>query len=70
MQQVKDALALINGTTGETDHAITVTLNGVKITSGILDNGITYAPVRAVAEALGAQVTYDAASRTVNLVRE
>lgn len=70
VQQVKDALALINGTTGGTDQAITVTLNGVKITSGILENGITYAPVRAVAEALGAQVTYDAASRTVNLVRE
>lgn len=70
VQQVKDALALINGTTGGTDQAIAVTLNGVKITSDLLENGITYAPVRAVAEALGAQVTYDAASRTVNLVRE
>lgn len=70
VQQVKDALALINGTTGGTDQAISVTLNGVEITRGLLENGITYAPVRAVAEALGAQVTYDAASRTVNLVRE
>ncbi|MNL71058.1 hypothetical protein D3C87_1961520 [compost metagenome] len=63
-------MALINGPGSETDPDITVTLNGVKITSGLLENGTTFAPVRAVAEALGAKVSYDAANRTVNLVRE
>ncbi|WP_054941705.1 M15 family metallopeptidase [Paenibacillus ihuae] len=70
VQQVKDALALINGTGSETDPAITVTLNGVKITSGFLEDGTTFAPVRAVAEALGAKVSYDPVNRTVNLVGE
>ncbi|AIQ54127.1 M15 family metallopeptidase [Paenibacillus sp. FSL R7-0331] len=70
VQQVKDALAVINGTAPGAHQAVMVTLNGVQITSGMLENGTTYAPVRAVAEALGASVTYDAASRTVKLVRE
>jgi peptidoglycan L-alanyl-D-glutamate endopeptidase CwlK len=70
VQQVKDALTRINGTGSEADPAITVTLNGVKITSGLLENGTTYAPVRAVAEALGATVAYDAVNRMVKLVKE
>ncbi|WP_165861449.1 N-acetylmuramoyl-L-alanine amidase [Paenibacillus paeoniae] len=34
---------------------------------GTLKNGVTTVPVRAVAEALGAKVTWDAATRTVNI---
>ncbi|MNC78077.1 hypothetical protein D3C75_1302040 [compost metagenome] len=50
------------------DVEISITLNGVKLTAGVLDNGTTYVPVRALAEALGAKVTYDPASKTVNVV--
>ncbi|MOA10026.1 hypothetical protein D3C78_1298960 [compost metagenome] len=52
------------------DVKVTITLNGTKLTDGVLDTGITYVPVRALAEALGAKVTYDAASKTVNVVKE
>ncbi|WP_150266175.1 M15 family metallopeptidase [Paenibacillus tepidiphilus] len=65
-QQVKDALAVINGGSGQADE-LTISLNGRKITAGILENGTTMAPVRAVAEALGAKVTYDPLTRTVNI---
>ncbi|GGG06672.1 hypothetical protein GCM10010912_59160 [Paenibacillus albidus] len=44
-----------------------VKVNGVKIADGILDKGITYVPVRVLAEALGVQVGYDSATRTVEL---
>lgn len=67
-QQEKEVLARINGNAGEDNNKATITLNGRKIADGYMDNNTTYAPVRAVAEALGAQVTYDADSRTVKLV--
>ncbi|MNO56141.1 Peptidoglycan L-alanyl-D-glutamate endopeptidase CwlK precursor [compost metagenome] len=69
-EQVKTALSRINGGEDEVnkDAEITITLNGVKLTVGVLDNGTTYVPVRALAEALGAKVTYDPASKTVNVV--
>ncbi len=44
-----------------------VKVNGVKIADGFLDNGITYVPVRILAEALGAQVGYDATTKTVEI---
>ncbi|AIQ70404.1 M15 family metallopeptidase [Paenibacillus graminis] len=68
--QVKKALKRINGGEDEVnkDVEISITLNGVKLTAGVLDNGTTYVPVRALAEALGAKVTYDPASKTVNVV--
>jgi len=69
-QQVKAALSLINGGDDEvkTEVKVAVTLNGQKIADGILDAGITYVPVRVVAEALGAKVTYHADSKTVDIV--
>lgn len=70
LEQVKEALARINGTGAAENLELTIMLNGRKLTSGLVENGITYAPVRAIAEALGAQVVYDAASRTVNLTKE
>ncbi|WP_310549940.1 M15 family metallopeptidase [Paenibacillus glufosinatiresistens] len=49
------------------DTHVTVRVNGARIGEGILDGGITYAPVRAVAEALGASVVYDSKTLTVNV---
>lgn len=72
LQQVKDALSLINGGEQElnTDIRVSITLNGQKLTTGVLDSVTTYAPVRVIAEALGAKVTYDAVSKTVDIVKE
>ncbi|AIQ31607.1 hypothetical protein P40081_28285 [Paenibacillus sp. FSL P4-0081] len=72
VQQVKDALSRINGGDPEvnTEVKVNITLNGQKLTTGVLDNVTTYAPVRAIAEALGAKVTYDALSKTVNIIKE
>ncbi|MEI2394774.1 M15 family metallopeptidase [Paenibacillus phytohabitans] len=72
VQQVKDALSRVNGGDPEvnTEVKVNITLNGQKLTTGVLDNVTTYAPVRAIAEALGAKVTYDALSKTVNIIKE
>jgi peptidoglycan L-alanyl-D-glutamate endopeptidase CwlK len=72
VQQVKDALSRINGGEPEvnTDIKVNITLNGQKLTTGVLDSVTTYAPVRAVAEALGAKVTYDPVNKTVNIIKE
>lgn len=72
VQQVKDALSRINGGDPEvnTEVKVNITLNGQKLTTGVLDSVTTYAPVRAIAEALGAKVTYDALSKTVNIIKE
>lgn len=71
-QQVKAALSMING--GEPDvnkdTPVNITLNGRKLITGLMDNDTTYAPVRAIAEALGAQVAYDPKTKTVNIVKE
>lgn len=71
-EQVKDALAKIIREDDEVnkDIKVSITLNGSKITEGVLDGGTTYVPVRALAEALGAKVTYDAESKTVHVVKE
>lgn len=44
-----------------------IKLNGSLISSGLLINDVSYAPVRALAEALGCVVTWDQATRTVNI---
>lgn len=49
------------------DVKVTVKVDGKKVTDGVLDAGTTYTPARAVAEALGATVVYDAESKTVNI---
>ncbi|MNC66997.1 hypothetical protein D3C75_1174560 [compost metagenome] len=45
-----------------------VNVNGLKIAEGYIEEGITYAPVRALAEALGAKVGYNAATKTVEIM--
>lgn len=51
------------------DNKLSVLVNGKKVADGVLDNGTTYTPARAVAEALGATVKYDAVSKTVNITK-
>jgi len=48
---------------------INVEVNGKAITGGLLDskNGVTYVPLRAVGEALGAKVEYDKVSNTARV---
>jgi len=50
---------------------VAVTVNGKAIVDGLLDakNGITYVPVRAVAEAWGAVVAWDKAANTVRITK-
>jgi len=48
---------------------VTVNVNGKKVADGFLDKDTTYTPSRAVAEALGATVVYDALSKTVNITK-
>jgi peptidoglycan LD-endopeptidase CwlK len=51
----------------KSDIMAVVKVNGVKVADGVLEKGITYVPVRIIAEALGAQVGYDSATRTVEI---
>ncbi|UQZ33656.1 hypothetical protein C2I18_08950 [Paenibacillus sp. PK3_47] len=44
-----------------------VKVNGVKVADGRVENGVTYVPVRVIAEALGAKVGYIAAAKTVEI---
>ncbi|WP_042195865.1 M15 family metallopeptidase [Paenibacillus camerounensis] len=44
-----------------------VNVNGCKIAEGYIKAGVTYVPVRAIAEALEARVSYNAATRTVEI---
>lgn len=71
-QQSAAALSRITGGEPEVnkDIPVNITLNGKKLTTGVMDDAVTYAPVRAIAEALGAKVTYNASSKTVNIVKE
>ncbi|UVI32102.1 N-acetylmuramoyl-L-alanine amidase [Paenibacillus spongiae] len=48
---------------------ITVMVNGKRMENGLLDSraGITYVPVRAVSEALGARVQWDSKTNTVRI---
>ncbi|WNS42862.1 M15 family metallopeptidase [Paenibacillus sp. MMS20-IR301] len=55
------------GSSVKADIITMVKMNGVKIAEGILENGVTYAPVRVIAEALGAQVGYDPVTKAVEI---
>lgn len=52
------------------DVIVSVVVNGKKIADGVLDGGTTYTPARAVAEALGAKVSWDAKTKTVTITKE
>lgn len=49
------------------DVMAVIKVNGIKVADGVLEKGITYVPVRVIAEALGARVGYDSATRTVDV---
>ncbi len=72
--QVKAAFAVIDKLQGEAevvnkDVKVTVKVDGKKIEDGVLDDGVAYLPVRAVAEALGLTVGWDQVSKTVTLTK-
>jgi peptidoglycan L-alanyl-D-glutamate endopeptidase CwlK len=46
---------------------VNVVANGKKIADGYAEDGVTYVPVRSVAETLGARVTWDSATNTVTI---
>lgn len=52
------------------DSTVTVYVNGVQIGTGDIVNGVTRAPVRALAQALGAQILYDAENKKVNVITQ
>lgn len=51
----------------EKNNIVTVIVNGKKVQDGLLIDGSTYVPVRAVAEALGAGVSWDGKTKTVTI---
>ncbi|MNI97246.1 hypothetical protein D3C73_1558560 [compost metagenome] len=48
---------------------VKVIVNGKEIGTGYVDAGVTYVPVRAVSEALGASVDYDGKAKIVTIKR-
>lgn len=54
-------------TTQEPDDIASVVLNGKLLAHGKIEKGTTYVPVRAIAEALGLDVKWDQATKTVSL---
>ncbi|WP_178023008.1 N-acetylmuramoyl-L-alanine amidase [uncultured Paenibacillus sp.] len=58
------------GTDVNKDIKVDVIVNGKRVANGVVDEGVTYTPARAVAEALGATVTWDAKTKTVYINSE
>lgn len=52
------------------EDVLSIFVDGVNVGSGDVKNGVTRAPVRAVAQALGAQVVYDAARRRIDIFKQ
>lgn len=48
---------------------VNVVINGKEITDGHIINGVTYAPVRALAEEFGAKIAWDQAKKTVTVTK-
>jgi N-acetylmuramoyl-L-alanine amidase len=49
------------------DDKVNVIVNGKRIKDGKLENGVTYVPLRAVGEALGAKIGWDKGTKTATL---
>lgn len=47
---------------------VSILVNGVNIGNGKIENGVTLAPVRAIAQALGANVLYDPTNKIVKVI--
>lgn len=55
---------------GEVSEKVNVIVNGKQIKDGKLVNGVTYVPLRAVGQALGAQVEWDNKTKTATVTKE
>ncbi|MFB6473036.1 N-acetylmuramoyl-L-alanine amidase [Paenibacillus glucanolyticus] len=51
------------------DDKVNVIVNGKQIKEGKLENGVTYVPLRAIGEALGASVGWDKETKTATLIK-
>ncbi|QWU15630.1 peptidoglycan L-alanyl-D-glutamate endopeptidase CwlK [Paenibacillus sophorae] len=67
MATVNDLLKKEDNIIKEEEAIVAVHVNGVKAADGVLDKGITYVPARLLAEAIGAKISYDPKSRTVDI---
>lgn len=56
------------GVTVNSGGVVDVFVNGVNIGKGKIENGATMVPVRAIAQALGAQVLFDQVNKKVNVI--
>lgn len=67
---IAEAYGLPAAKTTGPDNKVNVFVNGNKVQDGLLIDGLTYVPVRDVAETLGAGVTWDGKSKTVNITKK
>lgn len=51
------------------DDKVNVIVNGKQIKDGKLENGVTYVPLRAIGEAIGASVRWDKETKTATLTK-
>ncbi|MCV4233295.1 N-acetylmuramoyl-L-alanine amidase [Virgibacillus sp. LDC1] len=51
------------------DNKVNVIVNGKQIKDGKLENGVTYVPLRAIGEALGASIGWDKETKTATLTK-
>lgn len=56
--------------TAPQEDALNIFVDGVNVGQGDVKNGVTRAPVRAVAQALGAQVVYDAVRKRIDIFKQ
>ena len=52
------------------EDKVHVVVNGKQIADGKLENGVTYVPLRAIGEALGAKVSWDNKTKTATVTTE
>lgn len=52
------------------EDVLSIFVDGVDVGSGDVKNGVTRAPVRAVAQALGAQVIYDSSRKRIDILKQ
>lgn len=55
---------------GTVEDKVHVVVNGKQIADGKLENGVTYVPLRAIGEALGARVSWDNKTKTATVTTE
>lgn len=69
---IADAIANVYGSNLKEDDKLPevhVKINGLNVTNGYLIDNTSYVPIRAIAEALGAKVSWDGATKTVLITK-